>query len=59
MEQINLLDLDNDALDIIGDYVKRDNHDRLQKIRKNYIKLYEKLNTNKELGRIRNLKNDV
>ncbi len=46
-------------MDIIGDYTKKDNHDRLQKIRKNYIKLYEKLNTNKELGRIRNLKNDV
>ena len=28
MENMNLLDLDNDILNIIGDYVKKDNHDR-------------------------------
>ena len=28
MENMNLLDLDNDVLNIIGDYVKKDNHDR-------------------------------
>ncbi len=27
----NLLDLNNDILNIIGDYVIKDNHDRLQK----------------------------
>ena len=26
MDQFNLLDLDNDVLDIIGDYVKQDNN---------------------------------
>ncbi len=31
MENMNLLDLDNDVLNIIGDYVKKDNLDRLQK----------------------------
>ena len=29
MENMNLLDLDNDILNIIGDYVKKDNHDRI------------------------------
>ena len=28
MDQINLLDLDNDVLNIIGDYVKADNNTR-------------------------------
>ena len=30
MEKINLLDLDNDALNIIGDYVKADNIERIK-----------------------------
>ena len=30
MDQFNLLDLDDDVLNIIGDYVKKDNHDRIQ-----------------------------
>jgi hypothetical protein len=29
MEKINLLDLNNDVLNIIGDYVKKDNTDRI------------------------------
>ena len=29
MEKINLLDLDYDILNIIGDYVKKDNFDRM------------------------------
>ena len=28
---INLLDLNNDVLNIIGDYVKKDNHNRMEK----------------------------
>ena len=31
MENINLLDLDNDILNIIGGYVKRDNERRIDK----------------------------
>jgi len=31
MEKINLLDLDNDILNIIGDYVKADNNERIEK----------------------------
>ena len=30
MEKINLLDLDNDVLNIIGDYVKADNFERMK-----------------------------
>jgi hypothetical protein len=30
MENMNLLDLDNDILNIIGDYVMKDNHDRME-----------------------------
>ena len=29
MENMNLLDLDNDILNIIGDYVKKDNDERI------------------------------
>ena len=29
MEKINLLDLNNDVLNVIGDYVKKDNIDRM------------------------------
>ncbi len=35
MDQFNLLDLDNDVLNIIGDDVKKDNLDRMHKISKN------------------------
>jgi hypothetical protein len=31
MKNINLLDLDNDILNIIGDYVKKDNERRIDK----------------------------
>ena len=31
MKHFNLLDLDNDILNIIGDYVKKDNADRMEK----------------------------
>ena len=31
MENMNLLDLDNDVLKIIGNYVKKDNIDRMEK----------------------------
>ena len=58
MDQFNLLDLDNDVLNIIGDYVKKDNHERLQKICQKYVKLYEKLDTNKESERTLNLNDE-
>ena len=32
MDQFSLLDLNNDVLNIIGDYVKQDNHNRMEKI---------------------------
>ena len=32
MENMNLLDLDDDILNIIGDYVKKDNHDRMEEL---------------------------
>ncbi len=31
MDHFNLLDFDNDVLNIIGDYVKKDNHYRMEK----------------------------
>ena len=31
MDHFNLLDFDNDVLNIIGDYVKKDNHIRMEK----------------------------
>ena len=34
MENMNLLDLDNDILNIIGDYVKQDNKRRIENERK-------------------------
>ena len=34
MENMNLLDLDNDVLKIIGDYVKKDNIDRMEQAKK-------------------------
>ncbi len=39
MENMNLLDLDNDVLNIIGDFVKKDNIEK--KIVKHSIKLYQ------------------
>ena len=33
MDHFNLLDFDNDVLNIIGDYVKQDNHDKMRKER--------------------------
>ncbi len=50
----NLLDLNNDILEIIGDYVKKDNDQRMQKICKKYVKLYEELDSSKESERIKN-----
>ena len=46
MENMNLLDLDNDVLNIIGDYVKADNERDFQKylreeVKKNSIKLFK------------------
>ena len=38
MEKINLLDLDNDVLNIIGDYVKADNIERIKE-EKQYQKM--------------------
>ena len=58
MDHFNLLDLDNDVLNIIGDYVKKDNHIRMEKICKKYVKLYEKLDTNKESERTNNLNDE-
>ena len=34
MDQFNLLDFDNDVLNIIGDYVKKDNHIRMEQTKK-------------------------
>ena len=51
MENMNLLDLDNDVLNIIGDYVKKDNRDRMHKICKKYTELYKKLDKKKESKR--------
>ncbi len=42
MENMNLLDLNYDILNIIGDYVKKDNLDRMEKICKRYVKFYTK-----------------
>jgi len=46
MEKINLLDLDYDILNIIGDYVKKDNFDRMEKERMEKFKqdVFEYLN---------------
>ena len=43
MMNFNLLDLDNDILNIIGDYVKKDNIDRIENFEKVDI-LYNILN---------------
>ena len=39
MEKINLLDLDNDVLNIIGDYVKANNFERMEKEEKQNQKM--------------------
>jgi hypothetical protein len=44
---INLLDLGDDILNIIGDYVKKDNFDRNVKIMRNSIQLFEILKKSK------------
>ena len=46
MMKINLLDLDNDILNIIGDYVKKDNLERLEKERMDKLQqdVFEYLN---------------
>ena len=43
MENMNLLDLDNDILNIIGDYVKKDNDDiqKREYVIRNSIKIFE------------------
>ncbi len=58
MDHFNLLDFENDVLNIIGDYVKKDNHIRMGKICKKYVTLYEKLDTNKESERTLNLNDE-
>ena len=40
MENMNLLDLDDDILNIIGDYVKKDNHDRMEELFKKRMTMY-------------------
>ena len=40
MDQFYLLDLDNDVLNIIGDYVKKDNDDRMEKLFKKRMTMY-------------------
>ena len=40
MDQFNLLDLNNDVLDIIGDYVKKNNHDRMEELFKKRMTMY-------------------
>ena len=39
MEKVNLLDLDNDVLNIIGDYVKADNFERIKEEEKQNKKM--------------------
>ena len=41
MENMNLLDLNNDILNIIGDYVKKDNHEMMEEVKKSSIKLFK------------------
>ena len=42
MEKINLLDLDNDVLNIIGNYVKADNFERIKEEKQNQkMKLFQ------------------
>ncbi len=48
MENMNLLDLDNDILNIIGSYVKKENIERMERIYKKFEKLYVKLDEREE-----------
>ncbi len=52
MDQFNLLDLNNDVLNIIGDYVKKDNHrifnEKLKQDMLNYVDIEMKIETNKK-----------
>ena len=42
MEKVNLLDLDNDVLNIIGNYVKADNFERIKEEKQNQkMKLFQ------------------
>ncbi len=55
---INLLDLGDDILNIIGGYVKKDNIDRLQKKRKMILIEWNKLKKkNIIVEKMKNLKN--
>ena len=48
MENMNLLDLNNDILNIIGGYVKKDNHDKeFQEMLENIYKLLNILNNSR------------
>ena len=48
MENMNLLDLNNDILNIIGGYVKKDNHDKeFQEMLENVYKLLNILNNSR------------
>jgi hypothetical protein len=38
MMNTNLLDFNNDILNVIGDYVKKDNADRMKKLKKEKFK---------------------
>jgi len=42
MEKINLLDLDYDILNIIGDYVKKDNIDRIEKFKQDIFEFVDR-----------------
>ena len=54
MMNTNLLDLNNDILNIIGDYVKKDNIDRIEKFKKVDI-LYNILNRIVQVKKIKKL----
>ena len=64
MDQFNLLDLDDDVLDIIGDYVKKDNNIREfnELIKKEIFneadKLFKRLNKNINILIINHLKEE-
>ncbi len=47
---INLLDLGDDILNIIGDYVKKDNHERMEELMKRRMTMYYR--TNDDLTKI-------
>ncbi len=54
----NLLDLNNDILNVIGDYVKKDNADRMEKLIKESFKQVDILyNILKRIGQIKKVTN--